>query len=150
MSDQRSASTSDPLERLDPFDDDTGPGRDSVTALLATEIVFLQPDVSVRSAAETMRAADVSLAVVGSHEDVIGVVSERDIVSAVALDLDLEATVVDVIETEDLRWSTDQTAVDDVAEEMLENHLRHLLVRGEDGTLAGIVSMRDVLGTYLH
>ncbi|MEM8748230.1 MAG: CBS domain-containing protein [Actinomycetota bacterium] len=126
-----------------------GPGREMITSLLADEVVFVEPTASVHEAAEVLRSADVGLAVVGHREHVAGVVSERDIVRAVALGRDLDTTIVEVIETEDLRWSTTQTSIDDVAEEMLENHLRHVLVRNDDGSLAGVASMRDLLGAYL-
>ena len=36
----------------------------------------------------------------------------------------------------------------DVAEEMMENYVRHVLV-GDDGVLVGVVSMRDLLGAFL-
>jgi CBS domain-containing protein len=32
---------------------------------------------------------------------------------------------------------------------MLGAYVRHILVRHDDGTLAGVVSMRDLLTTYL-
>ncbi len=78
-----------------------------------------------------------------------GVVSERDIVDAVALGTDLDNTPVTTIEAEDLKWATSTSTVDDVAEEMLENYLRHVLVGDDDGGLVGVVSMRDLLTAYL-
>lgn len=126
-----------------------GAGRETITSLLADEVVFVEPTSTVHEAAEVLRSADVGLAVVGDHGDVAGVVSERDIVRAVALGHDLDTTIVELIDTEDLRWSTTESSIDDVAEEMLENHLRHVLVRNQDGSLAGVASMRDLLGAYL-
>ena len=107
------------------------------------------PDVSLRRVAEVLRDSDVSLAVVADDTGIHGVVSERDIVRAVALGMDLDATTVQAIEAEDLKWATSDSTVDDVAEEMLENYLRHVLVGGDDRELLGVVSMRDLLTAYL-
>ena len=69
--------------------------------------------------------------------------------SAVALGLDLDQTTVAGIESQELMWAATTSSIDDVAEEMLENYLRHVLVRGDDGSLVGVVSMRDLLVAYL-
>jgi CBS domain-containing protein len=124
-------------------------GRQSVDGFSAEDVTYVAPEMSLRDVASRLRSADVSLAVVGDATHVRGVVSERDIVAAVALGLDPDTTSVQVIETEDLKWATTTSTVDDVAEEMLENYLRHVLIADDDGTLIGVVSMRDLLTAYL-
>lgn len=133
-------------------DEDTGPisgGTRPVDEFLADDVTTIAPTATLREAAVLMRARDISLAVVGDRGDIEGVVSERDLVAAIALNLDLDQTTVAQIESDALRWATSTSTVDDVAEEMLEAYLRHLLVRDEDGGLAGVVSMRDLLTAYL-
>lgn len=135
----------------DPFDESI-PARDgqhSVGNLVSDSILYVDSTASIRDVAVQLRTADVSLAVVGDVQDVVGVISERDIVRAVALDIDLDTTIAETIETDDVKWATVDSTVDDVAEEMLENYLRHILVRGNDGSLVGVVSMRDLLTVYL-
>lgn len=124
-------------------------GRQPISNLVSTSIVFVGGTASVRDVAVRLRTADVSLAVVGDEQQVFGVVSERDIVRAVALGVDLDTAIAAAIETDELKWATVESSVDDVAEEMLENYLRHILVRDVDGSLVGVVSMRDLLATYL-
>ncbi len=132
-------------------DDDVGAigGRRAVVGFVSEETTRIAPGTSLRQVAEALRTTDVSLAVVADDTQIYGVVSERDIVGAVALGLDLDATAVETIEAEDLKWATADSTVDDVAEEMLENYLRHVLVGTDDGGLLGVVSMRDLLTAYL-
>lgn len=140
-----------PSDDLD-LDDVAGPtsgGARLVSEFLADEVTTIAPTTTLRDAAVMLRARDISLAVVGDGGDIEGVVSERDLVAAIALNLDLDNTTVANIESDTLRWSTSTSRVDDVAEEMLEAYLRHILVRDEDGGLAGVVSMRDLLTAYL-
>ena len=144
---------SDPI--ADPFEDDAAQtpiaGARPVTELMTEEVPMLSPTLSLRDAATEMRKADVSLAVV--HENggsgVGGVISERDIVRAVAEGLDLDTTDVAAVETEDLKWAAPDSSIDDVAEEMLECYVRHILVTDGAGGVGGVVSMRDVLVAYL-
>lgn len=131
----------------DPFAERAG--QHPVSHLLSSPIVYVDSEASVRDVAVQLRTADVSLAVVGDEQNVLGVISERDVVRAVALDIDLDSTVAESIETDDVKWATVDSSVDDVAEEMLENYLRHVLVGDDDGSLAGVVSMRDLLAVYL-
>lgn len=124
-------------------------GRQSVSGFVSEAVTYVEPDATLRHVAEVLRNADVSLAVVADGTTLYGVVSERDIVGAVALGIDLDNTPVTTIEAENLKWATSTSTVDDVAEEMLENYLRHVLVGSDDGGLVGIVSMRDLLTAYL-
>jgi CBS domain-containing protein len=78
---------------------------------------------------------------------VIGVVSERDIVRAVAQGLDVDQLTVGDIASRDVVWIDADHDIGDAAEEMMEDYVRHVLVRDERG-LVGVLSMRDVLAAY--
>jgi CBS domain-containing protein len=140
----------DPTQEEAGFDDlPVRGGEQAVELFMRDEVAMIDPSASLRDAAERLQAAEVGLLVVGTVDDVMGVVSERDIVRCVALDLDLDATTVATVESEHLKWAAMGAPVDDVAEEMMENYLRHMLVADADGVLVGVVSMRDLLTAYL-
>ena len=134
-----------------PTEDDGMPraGGMSVELFMSDSIAMVSPSTSIRDAAEKLQTAEVGLLVVGSPDAVHGVVSERDIVRCVALGADVDATPVEAIESDHLKWATVDSTVDTVAEEMMENYLRHMLVADDAGRLVGVVSMRDVLTAYL-
>jgi len=132
-----------------PDDEPARGGDQAVELFMRDEVAMIDSSASLRDAAERLQAAEVGLLVVGTVDAVMGVVSERDIVRCVALDLDLDATSVATVESEHLKWATVGTPVDDVAEEMMENYLRHMLVADDTGMLVGVVSMRDLLTAFL-
>lgn len=137
------------ISDLEPLDDEVGFASPPVASLLGGDVVTVEPTLSLQEAAERMHAAGYGILVVGNREQVEGVVSERDIMRAVAKGVDLRTTTVGDVESTHLRWATTNSTVRDVADEMMEDYIRHVLVRNDDGTLAGIVSMRDVLGAVV-
>jgi signal-transduction protein with cAMP-binding, CBS, and nucleotidyltransferase domain len=107
----------------------------------------VHPSADLASVASTLAAADVGLVVVGVGENVDGVISERDVVRAVAAQRDPHETTAAEIAHHGLVWCDAHADVADVAEEMMRNYVRHVLVE-RDGYLVGVVSARDLLGAY--
>lgn len=124
-----------------------GPDAPVLTFVTTEGIVTVAPTESVRAAAEAVVDQSVGMLVVGTTDEVIGVVSERDIVRAVAEGLDLDEVTVGDIASRQLVWLDADDNIGDAAEEMMEDYVRHVLVRDEAG-LVGVLSMRDVLSAY--
>ena len=122
-----------------------------VSALVGDTVAWIRAAATLFDVARKLVDADVGLLIVrdgdGSDDKPRGVVSERDLVHALAAGQDPAATcALDIAHTE-LSWSDADATVAEVAQEMMERYIRHVLVE-EDGQLVGVVSMRDVLGTY--
>lgn len=118
-----------------------------VSTYVSTEILTIEPSASVREAARLIAGASVGCLVVGTSEQVEAIISERDVVRAVAEGADLDQMTVGELGSHTLVWATIDDTVGDVAEEMMEDYVRHVLVRDDSG-LVGVLSMRDVLAAY--
>ena len=123
-------------------------GRASVDVYTADVLAVIAGSASVLAAAEELVADEVGLLLVGSEGEVEGVVSERDVVRAVAAGLDLATTPVRAIASKDMVRCDLTATVAEVAEVMMERYIRHVLIE-EDGGLVGVVSARDLLGAYV-
>ena len=124
-----------------------GPHDLPVGALVGDEVARVPARASLVDVAAALTEREVGLVAVGEQGLPLGVVSERDIVRAVAEGRDLVATTaIDVARTE-LCWVDPDATVGEVAAEMMDNWVRHVLV-GADGELVGIVSARDLIGLY--
>jgi CBS domain-containing protein len=108
---------------------------------------MVPPSATLRDVAEELVADDVGLLVVGTARDVRGVVSERDVVRAIAGGQGPETSVMDIASTR-LVWCDAIATVSEAAELMLEQYVRHVLVEDGNG-LVGVVSARDLLGAYV-
>ena len=121
-------------------------GETPVSALMADTIVRIPPDATILDAVDALSAGDVGLVAVMDHGKVLGVVSERDVVNAIAHRKALGTRAIDVA-TKDIAWCDEDATVSEVATEMSERFIRHVLVE-RNGKLVGIVSGRDLLGFY--
>jgi len=120
-----------------------------VTHVMATPPVFGDPEMSLRSVAETMSADGVGALVLLSPEGPSSIVTEHDIVNALALDANADnvwAADVSSVELFSLE-ATDTVA--DAIRTMAGDGVRHLPVcRG--GEVIGMVSGRDVIAAVAH
>ncbi len=85
---------------------------------------------------------------VGDDPRPAALVSERDIVRVVAAGKNPATVLATDVASTQLVFCGAEATVDQVAVRMMDRYIRHVLVVGDDGALAGIVSARDLLGVY--
>jgi CBS domain-containing protein len=101
---------------------------------------------SVLQAARAMTERSVGAATVLQDGEVVGVVTERDVMKkVVAAGLKPEATLVRDIMTSPALSIHLKTTVADAAELMRKHHIRHLIVLDEKEKLVGMLALRYLL-----
>jgi CBS domain-containing protein len=126
----------------------TSPGSEIVSLLLGTPVAKVRAGASLQDIAAAMVEASVGALVVGERRGgPTGVVSERDLMRALAEGWDPEATRAGDIASTRLVWCDARATIAEVANEMMDEYVRHVLVE-DHGRLVGIVSARDVLAAY--
>ena len=118
-----------------------------VIAVAAEEIARVRADATLFELADALVAADVGALAVGDGDDLLAVVSERDVVRALADRRDPSTTKAIDVAHRSVVWCAVDSTVAEVAEEMMEHYVRHVFVE-DGGRLVGIVSARDLLGVY--
>ncbi len=121
---------------------DTTPVSDLLTGTVRT----VHPSMSLRAAARAMAADGIGLLVVENSSGALaGVVSERDLVSALADDADLDGDRLDDVMAQDVVTvdATDTLAV--ATHRMVEADVRHLVVVDPTEGVVGVISARDVM-----
>jgi CBS domain-containing protein len=126
--------------------DSGDPGAFPIDVLIADTVVCVAPTDTLREVAAVLIGNSIGAVVVGSQDEPVGIVSEHDIVRAVADGVDPATTAADIAHTE-LFWTQASTTVAAVAAQMMDQYVRHMLVE-DGGRLSGIVSARDLLGVY--
>jgi CBS domain-containing protein len=119
-----------------------------VRNLMKQPVVSVGPDQSVREAAQRMQTHVIGSVVVTDGERLAGILTERDVLRAVAENRDLDQAAVGELMTKDLITAGANWDVVVAASVMTTNRIRHLIVQDRD-QLVGVLSLRDVLSVYL-
>ena len=123
-----------------------GPGT-AVRMFCSDNLIRIGLDATVRQMAERLAAEGVGALVVVDGEQVHGVVSERDVVLAIAAGKDLDLTTAADLDSRHVVRCAPDTSVHAAAIVMMEHYVRHLVVEDVTGPV-GMVSARDLLGAY--
>lgn len=125
-------------------------GATPISELIGASVATVAPEADLYAVADGLAGYGVGALVVqrdGDRDDVVGVVSERDLVGVLAARKDPAATRAGDVANRDLVWCDVEATLAEVAGQMMEHYVRHVLVE-QDGRLVGVVSARDVLGVY--
>lgn len=107
-------------------------------------LLTVDPSASLRRAAKVMTERGVGCAVVIENEKVAGIITERDILRAIAADQAMDETQVHEVMTREVVSGAPGWDIMRAANAMTEGGFRHLLVMEMDDPV-GIVSLRDLL-----
>lgn len=109
------------------------------------DVATITPDSTVLEAIALMASKGIGAIVVVEHEQVVGIVSERDYTRKIALMARTsQQTTVSEIMTSRVITVGRSHRVDQCLELMTDKHLRHLPVV-EDGKLIGLISIGDLV-----
>ena len=116
-----------------------------VEALIKRAPVTIPSSATIRQAAEVFAREKIGLLVVASSVSPVkaeAVISERDVVRAVAKGTQLNAQL-DTVATKKIVSVKRSDRPSKAVRLMMENGIRHLVVENDDGTLFGVLSIRD-------
>ena len=113
---------------------------------MSTDLLTVAPESTLREVARRMSERDVGAALlvdaaIGSYP---GIITERDLLDAIALGYDPDVRRVAESATSEIVTVSADASVEQAAEKMTKHEFRHLLVVS-GGDAVGIVSARDLL-----
>ena len=117
----------------------------NVSDIMSTDVQVVEPQDSLRHAAELMQELDVGALPVCDGERLLGMLTDRDItVRGVAQGLDPDATAVSDIMTGEVQFATADQDTAEVMRVMGDKQIRRMPVVDQDRRLIGIVSIADL------
>ena len=126
--------------------DETGTVQDAMNA----NVLQLGPGHTLTQAASAMASRKVGAAVITDPDrDGVGIITERDVLIAVANSLDPAIETVGAHLTSDVVFAAPEWPVLKAAQTMLNGGFRHLIVLSGDD-VAGILSVRDVVRAWVE
>jgi len=118
-----------------------------VADIMTNASVTESPSDSLRSAADTMWRQQTGSLLVMDGDELVGIITERDVMKAVAQGRDVDTTPVSDVMTKDVLTISPGTSAHEAARHMAARWIRHLPVI-EDGRVVGVVSQRDLVGIF--
>lgn len=120
----------------------------TVDTAMTPEVLTVGPGHTLRQIARAMHSRKVGAAVVADGDGQgIGIITERDILVAVANGEDLDTETAHDHQTTDVVFATKSWTLTQAAEAMSRGGFRHLIVL--DGhEIAGMLSVRDIVRTW--
>jgi CBS domain-containing protein len=116
-----------------------------VSEIMTGAAVTDQPDDTLDEAASKMWKQQTGSLLVMDGEDLVGILTERDVLKAVATGVNTRETRVSEVMTKDLITVGPQTSLREAAKVMADRWIRHLPVM-DGGKVVGVVSQRDLAG----
>ena len=109
-------------------------------------IISCGPDATVREAVESMRQHKIGCVVVTKNDVAIGIFTERDFLFRFDMaSLDFLSEPVSDHMTEAPKFVRDRDHLADAVQLLSGSCFRHVVVTGDQNTLVGVLSIKDVL-----
>jgi CBS domain-containing protein len=108
-------------------------------------LLSVDPQTSLADVAKRMRVADADSVAVMSEGRLLGIITERDLVKAIADGVDPQQTQAEVVMTADPATVAADEEVAVVAVKMMTLGVRHLPVVDSEGSPVGLISARDLV-----
>lgn len=109
------------------------------------DLLSVQPETLIAEVAGQMRTGDSDSAVVMSEGRLVGIITERDLVRAIADGIDPQHARADLVMTADPATVDADEDVEVVAVKMMRLGIRHLPVVNKAGKPVGLVSARNLV-----
>ncbi len=119
-------------------------GSDPVMRLPHRKPVDVWIDSTLRDCARVLAEEAIGAVLVRGPHGPVGVLSERDVIAALAEGADADRERARDYMTADIDAVPESTTIAEAGREMLRNEIRHLAVT-RDGRTIGLISSRDVL-----
>ena len=113
--------------------------------VMRTEVIEVAPEDTLGEVAERMSAMNVGAVVVKDYGRLIGILTERDMLKAMAARVHTSEARVRQWMTEDPLTASPEMDVEEAAQVMLEHNFRHLPIVDDAGGVVGLVSLRRVV-----
>ena len=115
-----------------------------VRDVMRKNVVVAKPSITIREASQVMGELHIGSLIVREGEDIVGILTERDVLLAVAKGVNTEETVVEEIMSKDVVTIEPDKKLEDAVELMMEHKIKKLPVV-EGKKLVGIITASDIV-----
>jgi len=115
-----------------------------VRDIMRKEVMTAKPDATVKEAAAAMSRLHIGSLVVVAEEKIVGIVTERNVLTAIASGKDPELTTVEEVMAKNVITIKPDEKIDTAVALMAEHKIKKLPVV-DGGKLVGIITASDII-----
>ncbi len=116
-----------------------------VKEVMTPKAEWIDPETTLLEAAKRMRDKDIGSLLVGEHDKIIGMVTDRDIACrGIARNLNPADTPVRKVMSERIFWCFDDQEIEKAAHLMEDKKVRRLAVMNHEKRMVGFLSVDDL------
>jgi|FaiFalDrversion3_1042247.scaffolds.fasta_scaffold00408_5 CBS domain-containing protein len=116
-----------------------------VRDVMNRNVIATRPDVKIKEAVKIMNKLSIgSLVVLDEKNNIVGIVTERDILKSIEKDIDPEINEVKDIMSKNVKTVSSDTDLKDAVDIMLKYKIKKLPVV-DNGNLVGIITTSDIV-----
>jgi len=116
-----------------------------VKEVMTPKAEWIDPETTILEAAKRMRDKDIGSLLVGEHDKIIGMVTDRDIACrGIARNLNPANTTVRKVMSERIFWCFDDQEIEKAARLMEDKKVRRLAVMNHEKRMVGFLSVDDL------
>ncbi len=103
-----------------------------------------KPEVTLKEACEVMSQLHIGCLIIFEKEKILGIITERDIIRAIARGIDVNATLVEEVMSKNVVTIEPDKTVEDAVELMTKNSIKRLPVV-KDSKIMGVITASDII-----
>jgi diguanylate cyclase (GGDEF)-like protein/PAS domain S-box-containing protein len=118
---------------------------DRISSIMSKDVLSLEPEEFLRSAIQKMNSNNVSCVVVIQDKKPLGILTERDIIFLIGINIDFNAVNLQTVMRSPVIAVSEETEIPEAANLMVINSLRRLVVVDGEHKVIGIVTQTDII-----
>jgi CBS domain-containing protein len=113
--------------------------------IMQKQPIYVSGNTSIKECTEKMKDGNKGSLLLGSTSGLNGIVTERDIIKAIAEGKTLDTPVGNIATKENLISIYEDESITKAAVLMSKHNIRHLIVKSKGGNVTGVLSTRDLM-----
>ncbi len=116
-----------------------------ISNIMQKQPIYIDEASTIYDGTKKMTAGNKGSLLLGSPKALKGIITERDIIKAIAEGKPLNTPIVEAATKENLIFIHENDSITKAAVLMSKHNIRHLIVKSKDDMVTGVLSTRDLM-----
>jgi len=115
-----------------------------VSDVMNKNVVVAKSDVTIKEASKVMSQYKIGSLIILKDSEIMGIITDTDIVRALAKDMDADTTIMEEIMSKKVVTIEPEKTIEDAVDLMIKHKIKRLPVV-EEGKIKGIITATDII-----